>query len=323
MSRRQIAALLLALAAAPAFGQTRPSQLIVFGDSLVDTGNIVASVGGDTFNPRAAGYYPGQFSNGPNYATLLSRNFYGLPSRASLTGGTNFAFGGARVVSNAAYAVGGDPVPDLNLQLAFYLGSVGNIADPNALYVINAGGNDIFAVGANETNGVAAADYLASVAATIAGSVTTLQAAGARRFLVAGIPQTTATGFAAQSLLTASLNGLTLAPDTELTRFDYQGFFIGLATNPAAFGVEPLTNPGVCIGNRPVVATRIDCTGFFSFDGIHPTAQVQSALYRGVLGQLGLASVPEPGTWTLMLGGFGLVGASLRRRTAAAVRGAA
>lgn len=28
------------------------------------------------------------------------------------------------------------------------------------------------------------------------------------------------------------------------------------------------------------------------------------------------AAIPEPGTWALMIGGFGLVGASLRRRTA-------
>lgn len=320
MSRRLIATALLALAAAtPAAAQTRPSQLIVFGDSLVDVGNITATVGGDTFNPRAAGYFPGQFSNGPNYTTLLGRNFYGETPRPSLLGGTNFAFGGARVVSNAAYATGADAIPDLSLQLGFYLGGVGGVADPNALYVINMGGNDIFAVGSGQTGGVDSATYLANVATTIAGSVTTLQAAGARRFLVTGIPQTTTTGFGAQSLLTTALDGLTLAPDTELTRFDYQGFFIGLATNPGAFGVEPLTNPGICRGNRPVVAGSIDCTGYFSFDGIHPTAQVQAALYRTVLGQLGLAAVPEPATWSLMIGGFGLVGAAMRRRVAATV----
>lgn len=314
MSLRRAALTALALiAAVPALAAERPSQLFVFGDSLVDVGNINAAFGSDAFNPRAAGYYPGQFSNGPNYTTLLNRNFFGASSRPSLLGGTNFAFGGARAVAN------GDPVPDLNLQVAAFGAAYGGVADPNALYVINMGGNDIFAVGAGDTGGLSAAAYLASVASTIAGSVTTLQAAGARRFLVTGIPQTTATGFGAQSLLTSALDGLTLAPDTELTRFSYQNFFIALATNPAAFGVAPFTQPGNCIGNRPVTAQGIDCTGYFSFDGIHPTAQVQAALYRTVLGQLGLAAVPEPATWALLIGGFGMIGTALRRRRALAV----
>jgi len=297
------------MAAVPLFAAERPSQLFVFGDSLVDVGNVNAAVGSDVFNPRSAGYVPGQFSNGPNYTTLLSRNFFfGSPSRPSLLGGTNFAFGGARAVAN------GDAIPDLNLQLAAFGAAYGGVADPDALYVINMGGNDIFAVGAGDTGGLGAAAYLASVASTIAGSVTTLQAAGARRFLVTGIPQTTTTGFAAQSLLTSALDGLTLAPDTELTRFSYQSFFIGLASNPAAFGVAPFTETGNCIGKRPVTNLGTDCTGYFSFDGIHPTAQVQGALYRSVLGQLGLAAVPEPSTWALLIGGFGLVGTAQRLR---------
>lgn len=314
MSLRRTALTALALlSAVPSLAAERPSQLFVFGDSLVDVGNINAAVGGDFFNPRAAGYFTGQFSNGPNYTTLLNRNFYGESSRPSLLGGTNFAFGGARAVAN------GDGVPDLNLQLAAFGAAYGGVADPNALYVINMGGNDIFAVGSGDTGGQTPAAYLANVASTIAGSVTTLQAAGARRFLVTGIPQTTATGFAAQSLLTSALNGLTLAPDTMLTRFSYQNFFIALTTNPAAFGVAPFTQPGNCIGNRPVTNLGTDCTGYFSFDGIHPTAQVQGAIYRSVLGQLGLAAVPEPATWALLIGGFAMIGTAMRRRRALAV----
>ena len=104
-----------------------------------------------------------------------------------------------------------------------------------------------------------------------------------------------------------------------LTRFSYQSFFIALGSNPAAFGVAPFTQPGNCIGNRPVTNLGTDCTGYFSFDGIHPTAQVQGAIDRTVLGQLGLAAVPEPTTWALMIGGFGFVGSALRRRRALAV----
>ena len=39
-----------------------------------------------------------------------------------------------------------------------------------------------------------------------------------------------------------------------------------------------------------------------------------------IAGVLGVAAVPEPGTWALMIGGFGLMGAHLRRRRAAAAK---
>jgi hypothetical protein len=62
----------------------------------------------------------------------------GVNSDNSLAGGRNFAFGGARARNDGA------GVPDLAAQVAQFSASVGGVANPNALYLINVGGNDVF-----------------------------------------------------------------------------------------------------------------------------------------------------------------------------------
>jgi phospholipase/lecithinase/hemolysin len=303
-------ALAAVITAAPAAAITAPSAIYVFGDSLVDAGNVDAAVGSDKFNPRAAGYAPGRFTNGPDYTDLLSQNLYGKYLTPSLLGGTNFAFGGARIVD-----VGG-AVPDLARQLGAYYQASGNKVDPNALYIINDGGNDVFGLESGKLGSYATpAAYTTALLDTLAGTIQSLAAHGAGRILVTGIPNVDATGIPLELLVQARLDAIQPGlGSAQLLRFSYQNFFTQLTTNPAAFGVAPFTQAGNCIGNRPVVSGNIDCTGYFSFDGTHPTAQVQAALYRSVLGATGLDTVPEPASWALMIAGFGMVGTVLRRR---------
>ncbi len=307
-------ALAAAVTAVQAAAVTPPSAIYVFGDSLVDAGNIDAAVGSDLYNPRASGYAPGRFTNGPDYTDLLSQNLYGKYLTPSLLGGTNYAFGGARIVND------GDTVPDLALQVGAYYKASNNIADPNALYIINDGGNDVFGLEAGKIGTyTTAAAYTSALLDTLAGTIQSLAAHGATRILVTGIPQVDATGIALDQQVQARLDAIQPGlGGTMLLRFSYQTFFTQLVANPAAFGVAPFTQTGNCIGNRPVVGGSIDCTGYFSFDGTHPTAQVQAALYRSVLGSTGLDTVPEPASWALMIAGFGMVGTALRRRSALA-----
>ncbi|KPF78054.1 hypothetical protein IP88_04895 [alpha proteobacterium AAP81b] len=206
-------------------------------------------------------------------------------------------------------------MPDLALQVGFHLGATGGVADPDALYILNFGGNDVFGLESGSIGGFANnGAYVASLLNTVQGGLLALSAAGASRILVTGIPNTTPTGFGLEAQLQARLDSVEpLLGQTELLRFSYQNFFIALATDPKAFGVAPFTENGNCIGNRPVIAGVIDCTGYFSFDGIHPTAQVQRALSREIAATAGIA-VPEPATWALLIAGFGLVGAMQRRR---------
>lgn len=294
--------------AAPAVAAERPSQLIVFGDSLVDAGNLTALVGSDQFNPRSEGYYKGRFTNGPDFTDLLNANFFGRYQSPAFAGtGTNYAIGGARVVDT------GDFVPDLTAQLGFYLGT--RAVDPNALYVLNFGGNDVFGLQSGDIGSFTPQAYAAALVGTVTGAVQQLSTLGASRILVMGIPNTTPVGFGLEGQLQAGLDAI--GPglgDTTLLRYSYLSFFTRLAADPAAFGVAPFTQAGNCFDVRDPVGGSIDCSGFTTVDGIHPTAQIQAALYRDVLSEIGLAAVPEPASWMLMITGFGMAGVAMRRR---------
>lgn len=285
------------------------STYYVFGDSLVDAGNVKIATGGAVPNP-ALGYFQGRFTNGYDYTDLLSIATFGTPTVASLAGGNNFAWGGARVVANAS-----DAIPDLGLQLGAYAARSLGVGDPGALYVLNFGGNDVFALGRGDIGALTPSEYATAVATQYASGVQYLNSIGARNILITGIPNLNPAGFALEAQLQASLDALTLTPDTKLYRFSFLNFFNTAATNPSALGLPPLRTDTTCSRAR-TPSPDIDCTGFFFFDDVHPTAAVQAATAREINRQFSIAPrpVPEPMTWTMMIIGFGVAGTAVRRQ---------
>ena len=115
--------------------------------------------------------------------------------------------------------------------------------------------------------------------------------------------------------------------------FDLSGYNASTASISGLFGAD---NAGTVYLNGVQIATQTDAeiypnfqsltsfsanTGFLSgvntlsfkvHDYNQPTAFVVSALTGSAL-----AAAPEPGTWVLMLGGVGILGAALRLRRAA------
>ncbi|MDH3321045.1 MAG: SGNH/GDSL hydrolase family protein, partial [Betaproteobacteria bacterium] len=175
--------------------QTAFGRIVVFGTSLSDPGNAFALVGGtntppdwsvDPFlvpdRPYAKGGH--HFSNG---ATWIEQ--YAGPR--GLSASVNPAFRGASAKASN-YAVGGARAREvannfhLALQVGSFLGNVGGVAPPDALYVIEMGGNDLRdALLAGPSGGTTIIeDAITSVAANIAA----LYAAGARKFLVWNAP---------------------------------------------------------------------------------------------------------------------------------------
>ena len=187
-------------AQAPAF-----TKIIVFGDSLSDTGNIahrVRSKFGFSYPSGLFDYSDYRFTNSSDtvpasndYAGVwheqLARTFLHLPiATNSLDGGTNYAFGGATtvdgstdrtVIHNPNPFAGGDyhiTIDNMGKQVADYLAAF--TPDPNALYILWGGGNDLF--------DDARPAHVIATSAQVNTLVRRLAAAGARKFLVPNVP---------------------------------------------------------------------------------------------------------------------------------------
>lgn len=184
---------LLAMSLAALSAEAQPfNQFISFGDSTIDSGwyrstpplsNIpnfdTAFATAVTQGAGKATTSPGQVSSEALAATLgLTAIPVNQPS------GSNYATGGAR--NNAPSDVNGGAVSTLD-QIGRYLAGNGGAANPNAVYVISSGGNDI---------GVAAGLPAAQRNPTVIGAandlisgIARLRAAGARVFIVPNQPQ--------------------------------------------------------------------------------------------------------------------------------------
>ena len=313
-----IAVAVVSLTAPPASASIYNS-LVVFGDSLSDSGNNALVIGsnagqtisGNTYVPSQP-YGSGVYSNGPVWASNAAAAL-GVTLQPSLAGGTNYAFGGATtgpVASGFPYS--------LLTQANQYLTT--HSVSANALYVIAGGGNDARAalgqiaacagVCAGSTVMATAIQYAANVGAI----VDALQAGGAQHIIVWNTPNlglapavTAAGATGLGTFLAASMNAaLTarLAGESGVTTFDLFGLGTSIALNPGAYGFTDVSNAcGAIVG--------ANCNTYAYWDGIHPTAAAHEVIADAFLA----VAVPEPSTWVLMFLGFACVGFMAHRRS--------
>lgn len=269
------------------------SQVYFFGDSLTDTGNLYAGSG----IPASPPYYNGGFSNGPLWSQTFA-NALGFASTPAVLGGNNFAWAGATVINYDR------PQPELPQQLGMYLGATSGVADPNALYVIMGGGNDINDAGANPAT---AASNIVAAANAVNEMVSSLYFAGARNILVgnlpdigltpralAGGPAVVAGATALSQLFNATLSSLLAI--TEATRtgididlLDMYALLNDAVANPSSHGFSNVTS--ACKSGE-LGATGDVCSdpdAYLFWDSFHPSARAHD-----LIAQTALRAVPEP-----------------------------
>lgn len=122
------------------------SKVVIFGDSLSDTGRAKELVDRDL--PALGNLLQPSFTTNPDpvWATIFS-GYYGKTAIAMTNDtpdGTNYAVGGSQSGNIARW--GGTPVeiPTTAEQISQYLTKHNQKADPNALYAVWIGANDVF-----------------------------------------------------------------------------------------------------------------------------------------------------------------------------------
>ena len=294
-SRPLRAALAVALAAAavmPAFADDTFSRTVFFGDSLTDSGYfrpvIVRTIG-------PSGAILGRFTTNPGLVwSERVADRYGTRADANGNGqtGDNYAAGGARVGVDTVGGLG--PIPSLVTQANRYLAANGGRADPNALYTVWGGANDLFAVQANPAQ---AQQIIGSAVTAQVGLVGALQGAGARYVLVPSIPdigltpgsraggamgmaQGTALANTYNTALYAGLAGQNL----RVIPVDTFHFLQEVVANPSLYGFANVTSPACRVQPAPAGDSSLFCNpnsfatpsaadSYLFADGVHPASR--------------------------------------------------
>ena len=267
------------------------SQLIVFGDSLSDVGNIAQATFGTTPGPY---YWNNRFSNGPIYVESLATGL-GLPAITRNTaGGNDFAYGGAQ--TSGTGGLNGIFIEDVDEQVSQYIST--RTADPNALYLIFAGANDLIN---GQTNVSVPVNNLSH-------DLSQLVAAGARKFFVFNLPLLGYTPrFNGSSATFTQYNNLSSQFNTSLAtmlnslqtgnaalaihQLDVATLFSEAIADPAEFGLTNVTSPaapglesGTSSYNKSKIAANAN--QYLFWDDLHPTTTVQAELAQYALVQL-------------------------------------
>jgi outer membrane lipase/esterase len=251
-----VLALGLVVAGGPASSQTF-TQFVGFGDSTIDSGSyraLASPKGGANFDALWASAVANGAGKPTSSPGLMSSEAlaaaFGLTAVPSNQGGTNYATSGAKEVTVNTNATGGFQAATPTVtQIANYLAANGGQANPNALYLISSGGNDIAFATRGSGTGPFPADpqaYIVSAANSVAGAVASLQAAGARYIIVPDLqysfPQGGGAGNATvrqdRLLYSQTLWSGLAAFGVNFVPADYNAMRLAIASSPATFGFE-------------------------------------------------------------------------------------
>jgi phospholipase/lecithinase/hemolysin len=256
------------------------SQMVVFGDSLSDRGNLFNLSRRTT---PSAPYFRGRFSNGPIWVDFMAPSL-------GISRTTNFAIGGATTgrdnIGNSG-TPGRPRLPGLLDQIDAYR-TIQPQADPRALYVVWAGGNDFLQVANQPQN---AATVIQQAVANLSTAITQLATAGAKNIAVpnqinfgltplardrgiSSLATVLTVGF--NQALAGAIAQLKQSLNINLVGVDLFSLGQRVAASPAEFG---FTN----VRDRLIQQTNpVNPAGYFWWDDVHPTTQVQKLIAQTI-----------------------------------------
>jgi phospholipase/lecithinase/hemolysin len=325
------AAATLTIATGQATASSPFSAIYSFGDSLSDVGNVYLATGG--LEP-ASPYVAGQFSNGPVWVQDLAA-LMGLPALSpSLTGGNDYAWGGA--TTGSPYT-NNPEVPNLTAQVESFV--AGHPSAPStALYTFSFGANDLFAILGGMTGGLTPQQAVAYAAQTTASDASDLRAAGATDLMLFGVPNLGLTpkiqdagvpGLPAEASLLSQEFNADLLSDLSgdgLTVFyiDAYDLLTDVVNDPGKYGFTNAIDPcwtGNFYGSDGTLCSLLPAVQdqYVFWDSVHPTEGGHRLIADAGAALIGVA-VPEPSSWAMMLlgsAGLGFAGYRASRKSAA------
>lgn len=261
-------------------------NIVVFGDSLSDNGNLYELMKHQL--PPSPPYYEGRFSNGPVWVEHLIASYFPKSASAHLF---DYAVGGAGVSNDDD----DDVLFTLKKQVTTYFLSHQNKADPNDLYVVWIGANNYLAL-PEETD-----QTLNDVNSGILASVDEIIKKGAKHVLLINIPDLGRTPAATEfevadvmSYFSRKHNEMLFQsyvqlkknnPDVEWLYYDVGTLFADVLVHPAKYGFTNVTNTcsdriagGVkkesllkMVARVQSIANNDVCDGYLFFDLVHPS----------------------------------------------------
>ncbi|MDE4455666.1 autotransporter domain-containing protein [Psychrobacter sp. DAB_AL62B] len=269
------------------------SSVTFFGDSLTD---------GGYFSPITQGTLglneSGQFTTNPDntWATSFAEQL-GTTSVANTVGGAqtgnNYAIGGARAgvdIVNTDFGVN-VPVASVNTQVNGYL--TNKKVDPNGMYVVWGGANDLLAAATNPANAI---NTVSAAAGSQVAAIKALKDNGANYILVPNIPDIGLTptaiavgaGFQSSGTMLANLYNQSMysgavATGANIIPLDTFSLLQQVAANPTAYGFTNVTQAActtassLLCGSNNLVTPGANENYFFA-DGIHPSGRAHQMI---------------------------------------------
>ncbi len=279
------------------------NQLVIFGDSLADTGNL-AKLSGGLFPPNPP-YFNGRLSNGPLWVEYLApelglnpRQITNLAVSGATSGRSNVASlvaAGQNLSQNIIQQL--NQLPGMLNQIDLFanqLAASGTaaapkaLANPKALYVVWAGANDFLTL---PQDPVAAIQSVLASVGNITKAVSTLAGLGAKTIVVPNLPNLGVTPFAAarnlipqatafstafNALLQGELGSLETNLGIDIVHVDVFSLSQAIANRPREFGFTNITTPLF------QAKTPTNPDNFVFADDFHPTTAVHRLISNTV-----------------------------------------